>query len=88
MKSLLPCCCHALPFFFFFLNFPSPPPSLIYYDPYAFQQLWLHFRIWLSSPEFKTDKVGRGAAGRRGTLTTALSPVRLCGPGCVHILSL
>ena len=38
----------------FFLFFKLPLYSLIYGDPYTFQQLHLHFRIRLSSPGFKT----------------------------------
>lgn len=40
-----------------FLFFKLPPYDLIYDDPYAFQQLRLHFRIRLSSRGFKTEKV-------------------------------
>lgn len=41
-----------LTFFFFF--FKLPPNSLMYGNPYTFQQLQLPFRIGLSSPGFKT----------------------------------
>lgn len=40
--------------FFFFFFFKLPPYSLMYGDPYTFQQLQLPFRIGLSSPGFTT----------------------------------
>lgn len=70
------------------LFFKLPPYDLIYYDSYAFQQLRLHFRTGLSSPGFRTEKVRRGAAGRRGTLNTARSHACLCGPGFMCIVPL
>lgn len=52
----------TMPDLFSFLK--TPLYSLIYSDPYTFQQLQLHFRIRLSSPEFKPKRSEGGGYGK------------------------